>query len=39
MRISGRVGSIIVVDWCYMCKMSGESIDNLFLYCEVAREV
>jgi len=27
--------SVIGVDWCYMCKMNGESVDQL-LHCEVA---
>jgi hypothetical protein len=29
---------LIVVDWCCMCKRSGESIDHHLLRCEVARE-
>jgi hypothetical protein len=28
-----------VVDWCYMCKRSGEFIDNLLLRCEVAKDL
>jgi hypothetical protein len=32
-----RKMNVIVVDWSYMCKMSGESID--LLHCEVAREL
>jgi hypothetical protein len=28
---------LIVVNWCCMCKRSGESINHLFLHCEVAR--
>jgi hypothetical protein len=27
---------LIVVDWCCMCKRSGESINHLLLHCEVA---
>ena len=34
-----RKRRVIVVYWCCMCKMSGESIDNLFLHCEVARDL
>jgi hypothetical protein len=29
----------VVVEWCCMCKKSGESIDHLMLHCEVAREL
>jgi hypothetical protein len=31
--------NVIVVDWYCMCKKSGESIDHLFLRCEIAREL
>jgi hypothetical protein len=34
-----RKKNIIVMDWCCMCKKSGESIDHLLLHCEVAMEV
>jgi hypothetical protein len=30
---------ILVAEWCYMCKHDGESIDHLFLHCEVATEI
>jgi hypothetical protein len=30
---------LIVVDWCSMCKSSGESVDHLLLYCEVAHAI
>ena len=29
----------IVLDWCYMCKKSGESTSHLLLHCPVAREL
>jgi hypothetical protein len=29
--------NLIVVDWCCMCKKSGEMVDHLLLHCEVAR--
>jgi hypothetical protein len=31
--------NIIVMEWCYMCKASGEFIDNLFMHCMVATEL
>jgi hypothetical protein len=31
-----RKKNVIVVDWCFMCK-SGETIEYLFLHCEVVR--
>jgi hypothetical protein len=31
-----RKRHIIVVDWCCMCKKSGESVDHLLLHCEIA---
>ena len=30
---------IIVLDWCYMCKRCGESVDHLLLHCPVAFEL
>jgi hypothetical protein len=34
-----RKRNIIVMEWCYMCKTCGESIDHLFLHCMVATEL
>jgi hypothetical protein len=31
--------NIIVLEWCHMCEYCGESIDHLFLSCEVATEM
>ena len=31
--------SIIVLDWCYMCKRCGESVDHLLLQCLIAYEL
>jgi len=31
-----RKRNVLVVEWCCMCKKSGESIDHLLLHCEVA---
>jgi hypothetical protein len=28
-----------VMEWCFVCKSSGESIDHLFLHCMVATEL
>jgi hypothetical protein len=30
---------VIVIDWCCMCKASGESISHLLMHCSAAREV
>jgi hypothetical protein len=29
----------MVMEWCYMCKHYGESIDHLLLDCKVATEL
>jgi len=34
-----RKRNITVVNWCCMCKKSGESIDHILFHCEVAREL
>jgi len=34
-----RKKTIIVMEWCYMCKTCGESIDHLLLQCMVATEL
>jgi hypothetical protein len=31
-----RKRNVIVIEWCCLCKKSGESIDHLLLHCEVA---
>jgi hypothetical protein len=31
--------NVIVVEWCYTCKKSEESIDHLLIHCEVARDL
>ena len=28
-----------ILDWCYMCKCNGESVDHLFLHCLVAMDL
>lgn len=30
---------ILVVDWCYTCKCSGESIDHLLLHCSMGTNI
>ena len=34
-----RKMNVMVMEWCYMCKHCGESIDHLLLHCEVANEI
>ena len=34
-----RRWNIILVSWCCMCKVDGESMDHLFLHCALAREL
>jgi hypothetical protein len=34
-----RKRNVIVIEWCCLCKKSGESIDHLLLHCEVARDL
>ena len=28
-----------VLDWCFMCKRVGETVDHLMLHCEYAQEL
>ena len=34
-----RKRRIVVLDWCYMYKRCGESVDHLLLHCSLAREL
>ena len=34
-----RKRRLMLIDWCCMCKASGESIDHLFLRCPIARDL
>ena len=34
-----RKRKIWILDWCYMCKCNGESVDHLFLHCPVAMDL
>ena len=34
-----RKRRVIVLDWCYMCKRCGESVDHLLLHCSIAWEL
>ena len=34
-----RVQGLCVVDWCSMCKQSGESADHLLLHCCFANDI
>lgn len=33
------ISTIMVVDWCCMCKNSGESVEHLLLLCIVVRDI
>jgi hypothetical protein len=34
-----RKRSIVIVEWCCMCKKNGESVDHLLIHCEVATRI
>jgi len=34
-----RKRNVMVIEWCCMCRKSGESIEYLLLHCEVARDL
>ena len=34
-----RKQRVLVLDWCYMCKKCGESVDHLLLHCPIACEM
>ena len=34
-----RKRKIWILDWCYMSKCNGESVDHLFLHCLVVRDL
>jgi hypothetical protein len=34
-----RKRNIVVIEWCYMCKKNGESMNHLLLHCEVVCEL
>jgi hypothetical protein len=34
-----RKRNVIMIEWCCLCKKSGESIDHLLLHCEIARDL
>jgi hypothetical protein len=34
-----RKRNVLVIEWCCMCKKSGESIEHLLLHCQVARDL
>jgi hypothetical protein len=34
-----RKRNVIVIEWCCLCKKSGESIDHLLLHCDIARDL
>ena len=34
-----RKQQVVMVNWCCLCKVDGESIDHLFLHCSVAKQL
>ena len=34
-----RKQRVLVLDWCYMCKNCGESVDHLLLHCPITCEL
>ncbi len=34
-----RKCQLVVLVWCYMCKVDGENIDHLFLHFSIARDL
>lgn len=34
-----RKKSVVVSEWCWVCKKSGKNIDHLLLYCEVTTDL
>ena len=34
-----RKRKVRIIDWCYMCKCNGESIDHLLLHCPIASDL
>ena len=30
---------VLILDWCYMCKSNGESVDHLLLHCPIVYEL
>ena len=34
-----RKRKVWILDWCYMCKRNGESVEHLFLHCSFARDL
>ena len=38
-QFTKKEGKFWILDWCYMCKCNGESVDHLFLHCPVAMDL
>ena len=34
-----RKMKVWILDWCYICKCNGESVDHLFLHCPIALDM
>ena len=33
------IWKVRILDWCFMCKRNGESVDHLFLHCPFAMDL
>ena len=34
-----RKRKVVILDWCYMCKSKGESVDQFLLHCPIVFEL
>ena len=39
LTIDNLLKKVLILDWCYMCKSNGESVDHLSLHCPIVYEL